>query len=166
MRWALAIAALIAGAAQPVLALECLLRDAVYIQPETGYSLAFVPVDPERHPMQASNAFALVPPGTEAKLLGDVVWGNGESRPLGALRYGCPDPASYEAERACTHWQGVIYSFGAGEVRLLPAEDQPAPEQILLPNLGQVLRYSQVLFDLRLGEIPWDVFRIERCNGQ
>jgi hypothetical protein len=159
-----AMVATLLATASPCSAADCLLRDAVYVQPETGYALQFLPVDPERHPMNASNAFAMVLPGSDEKLLGEVTWGNGESRPLGVLRYGCPEPLSDEAAEACTHWQGVVYGFGGGELTLLPAEDQPAPEQILLPNLGQVLRYSQVFFDLRLGEVPWDVFRFERCG--
>jgi hypothetical protein len=132
------------GTATQTAAAECVLEKASYAD-DRGFEVRFSPIDP--HALSTSNVFELVLP-TGKEMHGEVVWGNGESRPIGYLRHGCaPDEVDFGKLEACT-----------------PRGDEPAPEQIILANLGQVLRYSLAFTDLAFHEVPGDVFTLTGCR--
>jgi hypothetical protein len=150
----------------PVTAADCTLERATYAEPG-GWTIAFRPVLPEEA-LGVSNAFALVLPGDALRLDGLVTWGNGFTRPIGALTFNCPAEATYEQTEACTHWKGIVYGVTAGKIGLLGGGDGPAHDEIVLANLGQVLNYS--LFPSEAGArqvtitgMPWDVFTFTGC---
>jgi hypothetical protein len=148
----------------PATAADCQLDRAVYTD-AFGYALAFRPIAAEEE-LAVSNAFTLTLPGGGTTLEGLVSWGNGFTRPIGRLMFGCPAQPTYEDEQACTHWQGIVYGVDGSSVDLLRAGDEPAHEQVILANLGQVLNYS--LFPMRVAEpieeMPWDIFTFKECS--
>lgn len=158
-----ALAALVV-LATPAAAADCPMARAIYDQAETGFTLEFRPVVREDG-LTVSNAFDMTVPGSDKRVLGDVMWGNGFARPMGYLRYNCPD-ASVEEDDLCVRWKGIIYGVGGGTVALLPEEEtSPAPEQLILSNLGQRIRYSGLIEELQveISDPPWDVFRLKGC---
>ena len=48
-----------------------------------------------------------------------------------------------------------------GEPGFMPMYDGPAPQRILLSDLGRQIRYSPVVDGP--GDEPWDVFDFKRC---
>lgn len=159
----LALASAVAAAAQPAFAQECLLGTAVYGQ-ESGYVLRFRPSQELEGGSAASNVFHIDVPGREKPLLAWVTWNSGESRPTGAAMLDCPEDAVTSEEFAdCTYWKGVIYALGEQDASLLPGEDEPAPQAILLTDFGRQIRYS-LINDIGAETVPWDVFRFERCG--
>jgi hypothetical protein len=149
------------GTATQTAAAECVLEKASYAD-DRGFEVRFSPIDP--HALSTSNVFELVLP-TGKEMHGEVVWGNGESRPIGYLRHGCaPDEVDFGKLEACTHWEGIVYGVTRSRVGMLPRGDEPAPEQIILANLGQVLRYSLAFTDLAFHEVPGDVFTLTGCR--
>lgn len=162
--WAAASLALASAMpASPVLAQQCLLGTAVYGQ-EGGYVLRFRPTQELHGGSAASNVFWIDVPGREEPLVAWVRWNNGESRPTGAAMLNCPEDAFTEEDFAdCTYWRGVMYALGDKDAALLPGEDEPAPQAILLSDFGRQIRYSLVN-DIGSETVPWDVFRLERCD--
>ena len=160
MAWVIG-AGLMAG---PAAAEEaCRLTDAVYGQAD-GYALAFAAPGVGAI-AGTSQDFTLSGPRLGAPLTGAVIWNNGLSRPNGFLTHDCPPDADEEELAACTLWEGVLYAVSGGGIDLLPeAADAPAPEQILLPDLGRTLRYSALPFPEALDGPPWDVFTLEACR--
>jgi hypothetical protein len=93
-------------------------------------------------------------PGSDTRVSGSVIWGNGFARPIGYLHYGCPADPTEEDEDLCRRWSGIVYALDGGVVSLLPEEaDAPAPDQLILANLGQAIRYSGLIEALAT-EIP------------
>ena len=159
---ALVSLALASTVGTPAFAQQCLMRTAVYGQ-ESGYVLRFRPAE-ELGASATSNAFLIDVPGRENPLLGWVLWNNGESRPTGWAMLDCPEDAVTTEDFAdCTHWKGVMYALGELDAALLPGEDEPAPETILLSDFGRQIRYSLVS-DIGTETVPWDVFRLEGCG--
>lgn len=163
----LALALVLAAAGAPAVAADCPLMDAIYREPG-GYEIAFHPVAREDE-LAVTNTFELVTPDGNARLVGHVTWGNGYTRPIGRLTYGCPDgEQDEEAAKACTHWSGIVYGVTGSTVEMLGGQEANAPDQIVLSNLGQTLNYS--LFPSLAGErgvtlddMPWDVFAFIAC---
>ncbi len=158
------LAAAIIFASSPTLAVDCRLDHAIYTD-RTGYTLAFRPVTREEE-LAVSNAFALTLPSGNTVLEGVVTWGNGFTRPIGRLLFGCPPEPTYEQEETCTHWRGIIYGVTGTTVDLLAVSDQPAADQVILSNLGQTLNYSlfSSLVEEPINEMPWDVFAFKECR--
>ena len=157
-----AVLALI-GLAAPAVAADCPLSKAIYDQAETGYTLVFRPVMPEDG-LSTSNVFDMTMPGSDKRVLGDVMWGNGFARPMGYLRYGCPDDY-IEDDDLCIRWKGIVYGLTGGKVDLLSEDEtSAAPEQLILANLGQRIRYSGLIEEAEVAaDPPWDVFRLKGC---
>lgn len=151
-----------ASVATPAAGQPCAMRTAVYTQ-ESGYRLRFRPVS-ELQVAMATNAFLIEAPGRDRPLLGSVTWNNGESRPTGSAQLDCPEDATTGEDFAdCTYWSGVMYALGEQDAVLLPGEDEPAPQAILLSDFGRKIRYS-LIDDIGKETIPWDVFRLDRCD--
>lgn len=152
--------------ATPAVANDCPLAQAIYDQAETGFTLKFRPVTREDG-LSTSNVFEMTVPGVDKRVLGDVMWGNGFSRPMGYLRYNCQaDDEPVEEDNLCIRWKGIVYAVTDGKIELLPEENSPAPEQLILSNLGQRIRYSGLIEELQveIADPPWDVFRFKGCR--
>lgn len=155
----LAIAALGAAFVQPAFAADCPIGQARYEQPGTLWQLQFEPVGQDAASNQ-THAFAIAVPGTDKVLRGAVHQPNGYSQSLGSLTLGCAEEAADPG--ACTYWEGVVYVGGAGGIGVLDIDPEaPAPQQVLLPQLGAALWYS----DLRQQDMPLDVFTFGGCGA-
>jgi hypothetical protein len=101
-----------------------------------------------------------------AMLDGIVMWSDQIPRPNGILMHECPEgDVTGEELRACTVWQGVIYtSDSQGNIGLLPAEGVDAPEKLIFPDLGPALRASSVYGVNGFSKVPWDVFAVKGCQ--
>ena len=166
MRAALA-SILITAMGLPANAADCPLERATYAEPG-GWTLAFEKVKPEDE-LGASNAFSLGIPSGRLRLEGFVSWGNGFTRPIGSLSFGCPQDATDAERESCQHWRGIVYGVTGGVVGLLAHGDEPAHDAVVLANLGQTLNYS--LFPSEVGalgetleDMPWDVFTFAGCT--
>lgn len=151
--------------ATPAVAADCPLSRATYGQAETGFTLQFRPLTPEDG-LTTSNVFEMLVPNSDQRVPGNVMWGNGFSRPIGRLTFDCPAEPSIEDEEFCTRWRGIVYGVSAGTIGLLPEEETaPAPEQLILANLGQSIRYSGLIEALmvEIPDPPWDVFQFKGC---
>ncbi len=97
---------------------------------------------------------------------GHVLWTDEPARPYGQLLHECPEgDVTGEELAACTVWQGTIYAIGAdGGVNLMPAQGEPAPERLLLADLGYQMRWSQAWEKAGLTAVPWDEFRLSGCQ--
>ncbi len=97
---------------------------------------------------------------------GIVMWSDQIPRPNGILMHQCPDgDVTGEVLRACTVWQGVIYtSDSRGNIGLLPAEGVAAPEKLIFPDLGPALRASSAYGVNGFLKVPWDVFAVKGCQ--
>lgn len=146
-------------------AADCRFAEAVYTQPQSSYVLRFEPSRELARFPGTTNVFRVEGKDLKKPLTGWVIWNNGESRPGGSAMLDCPEDASSNEDfAACTHWEGVMYSLTGGDAILLPGEDEPPPQVILLPDFGRRIRYS-LIGDLASEEVPWDVFRFARCGG-
>lgn len=143
----------------PLLAADCSLATAQYRSAEDGFTLSFVPL--REALANQTNSFTLERSGDERVLEGSVIWNQGISRPNGALRYDCPEDAFTEDDFAdCTYWQGVVYQIDAGEIDYIGAQTDAAPQTLLLPDFGRVMRYSGFYGDVF---DSGDVFTLESC---
>lgn len=159
MRAAAALALLLA--AQPAFA-ACPVELATYRDRDGVAELNFAPVDARA---AVTNMFKmLLPGGTE--LEGVVMWTENPSRPNGMIMRNCPEgDVTGDELAACTIWQGVIYAIDKqGEVGLLPGEGQPAPERLLLADLGYQMVGAPALDDVALRSLPWDAFTLSGCQ--
>lgn len=144
---------------------ECRFDKAIYTQKESSYVLRFKPSRELGRFPGTSNFFYVEATDLKKPLTAWVIWNNGESRPTGSVMLDCPeDGMSNEDYEACTHWKGVMYSLTGDGAELLPMESEPAPATILLPDFGRKMRYS-LLSGVAGEEVPWDVFRFDRCDG-
>ena len=158
-------ALVLACSAAPGLSAECLFERAIYTQKESGYVLRFAPSRELARFSGTTNTFFVEAKDLPKPLTGWVIWNNGESRPEGSAMLDCPQDADTDEDLAdCTKWSGVIYALGEGDAALLPGEDQPPPATILLPDFGRQIHYS-IILDIGSEEVPWDVFRFDRCDG-
>ncbi|WEX77206.1 hypothetical protein PYH37_005595 [Sinorhizobium numidicum] len=147
----------------PAFAEECKQAHAIYADPAGIYELRFEPVGSES--AVTSNHFK-VKVGETGLLLDGVVMQSGEpERPNGIVMHNCPEGDVTGAElSACTVWQGVMYTVDkAGKIGLLAAEDEPAAEQILLPDFGPSLRLSSAWGEGKANSDSSDVFQLRGC---
>jgi len=162
----LAIAALAALATPAFAQTACPLKHAVYAERENGFELRFHPGKSWEMGGMTESVFDLVMPDGR-KLWGNIASNMGTSRDVGRVYHGCPSPTADgdiltdEEHDACMQWEGVVYSLIGGEPGFVPYQDDPAPERLLLTDLGRKIRYSMVDGP---GQEPWDVFDFKRCT--
>ncbi|MDQ6437082.1 hypothetical protein RB623_23770 [Mesorhizobium sp. LHD-90] len=150
----------LATAPSPALA-ACPIELSTYGDVEDAASINFRPTGDNA---TVTNTFRLII--GEVVLDGIVMWSDGVGRPNGILSYKCPigDVTGPELE-ACTAWQGVIYtSDGSGNIGLLPAEGEDAPQKLILSDLTHALRFSAVREVAGIEKLPWDVFALNGCQ--
>jgi len=162
------LAAACAALATPAFAqVKCELQHAVYADPENGFELRFRSGESWEYPGMTDAIIDMVTPDGK-KLWGSITSNMGTSRQVGHLYYGCKQPGrddddlTEEQYEACRQWEGVVYGINKGEPGFLPFQDEPAPERILLTDLGRQLRYSDVVDGP--GDEPWDVLNFKRCS--
>jgi hypothetical protein len=114
--------------------------------------------------MTVTNSFRML--AGEAVLDGIVMWTAGVSRSWGILMDGCPEGDLTGGEISeCTVWEGVVYAVDeAGKVGLLPAESEPAPQTLVLADLGAWLSQSEAWGKTGSLAEPWDVFTLSGCQ--
>lgn len=102
----------------------------------------------------------------ERVLDGIVMWTAGAARSWGIVMDGCPEGDLTGAEISeCTLWEGVVYAIDAdGKVGLLPSEGQPAPQTLILADLGPWLSQSEAWRAAGSLAEPWDVFTLSGCQ--
>lgn len=102
----------------------------------------------------------------ERALDGIVMWTAGAARSWGVVMDGSPEGDLTGAEISeCTLWEGVVYVVDAGgKVGLLPAEGQPAPQTLILADLGPWLSQSEAWRAAGSLAEPWDVFTLSGCQ--
>lgn len=101
------------------------------------------------------------------QLDGIVMWSEETPRPYASLMYQCPEGDVTGDEIAeCTLWEGPVYAVEQdGKVALMPAEGAPAPQALILPDLGPTLRQAAIFGeDAGEAELPGDVFRLSGCQ--
>lgn len=146
--------------------IDCPLAKATYTEPQKGYELRFRAAQPWELTGMTESVFDLAFP------TGETAWGfiasnMGTSRDVGALFYGCarPGPDDVDLTEAqvaeCRIWDNLVYSLNSGEPGYMPSEDSPAPERILLTDLGRKVRYAGPVDGP--GDEPWDVFTFKSC---
>jgi len=153
---ALAVAGTPLAAAEP-----CRFDHAVYGEPESGYTLRFMPLDPARATSAGTlHVFEIVRPRRDKPLSGEIIGNNGVTRPHGFASLDCPPEG---ADDDCIYWDGVVYALGDRSAALLPRGDEPAPEVLLLSDFGRQIRYEDPDFDIGSDPLPWDVFAFKSC---
>lgn len=167
MRAAIALA-LVAALTGETLAQDkgCTMTDAVYTDGELGYELRFRKSEPwELWGMRTSVYELTLPDGRQ--LWGDVHTNMGTSRDIGTLHYGCDRPGPEDPDltdeqlEACRIWHNNIYAIVGGKLAFVPNEGEPAPESLVLADLGRTLRYSVLT---NPGDEPWDQFFLKGCG--
>ncbi len=101
------------------------------------------------------------------QLDGIVMWSEEMPRPYASLLYQCPEGDVTGDEIAeCTLWEGPVYAVAQdGKVGLMPAEGSPAPQTLILPDLGPTLRQAAIFADDEdEAGLPGDVFRLAGCQ--
>lgn len=153
--------ALVVASALPAVA-ACPLELAVYGEAQSGAEMSFTP---KGEATLVTNAFRMLL-DNDVVLDGIVMWTEAPERPAGMLMHKCPegDVTGEELDK-CTVWQGVIYtSDKQGNVALLPAEGQPAPDTLIFADLGPSLRHSSAYGVGGFSKVPFDVFALKGCQ--
>ena len=119
---------------------------------------------PTNASVTVTNSFRLL--AGERALDGIVMWTAGAARSWGVVMDGCPEGDLTGNEISeCTLWEGVVYAVDAdGKVGLLPAEGQPAPQTLILADLGPWLSQSDAWREAGSLAEPWDVFTLSGCQ--
>jgi hypothetical protein len=150
--------AIVCLCAQPAMAAgDCTMAHAIYTQAKLAYALNFKPIDPNSG-SASSNDFDVVIPGKDFRLTGAVEWSQGTSRPDARISQNCPQSPTDEQWDDCTKWQGLVYGLGDGDVDFIPAEGEPAPKHLLLPDFGRLIHYA-----VSTDDVAWDVFTLSGC---
>ena len=146
---------------QPALA-ACPIELATYRDRDGIAELNFAPVA-ER--AAVTNMFKLLLPGG-VELEGMVMWTENPSRSNGIVMRNCPEgDVTGDELAACTIWQGVIYAIDShGAVDLMSGEGKPAPQSLLLADLGYQMVGAPELDDVALPSLPWDAFTLSGCQ--
>ncbi len=167
MRYAVCLLAPLLLAAPAFAQTTCKLEHAIYAERDNGYELRFR--SPKSWELMATteSIFDLVTPDGR-KLWGEISGNMGTSRDDGRVFFGCPSRTADGPEltedqyNECQQWEGVVYSLNKGEPGFMPLYDEPAPERILMSDLGRQIRYSLVVANP--GDEPWDVFDFKHCT--
>ena len=159
--WAPLVAGLLLSAPTGMAAAACPVELATYANAGGAAEVDFRPSTPSA---TVTNSFRMIV--GEVVLDGIVQWSARIERPYGMLTRGCPAGDVTGAEiSACTAWTGVVYAAGLeGNIGLLPAESQPAPDRMLFPGLAQSLADTLEEEDGRLAGAGFDVFSLKGCQ--
>ena len=145
------------------MAADCMQGHAVYTDSEKTYEIVFEPVDSDA--ASSSHRFTMTVRNTDLVLDGYVMPSEPVDRPNGMLFFHCPDgDVTGDDLRACTIWQGIIYTHDDGKIGLLPASGNKAAAEILLPGLGSSIRDSSLWETGKLSVTPWDVLTFKECR--
>jgi hypothetical protein len=152
-----------------VLAEECPLERASYIERDQGYVLRFFATT-NRDMASTSHRFYVVRPNDDRNLVGTISGNMGVSRDTGVAQRDCPtdDPGVAPADVTeaqwddCTYWKGLVYQLVDGGAEMLPFASEPAPPALLLTDFGRQIRYSGLLDGP--SDTPWDVFTLIGCR--
>jgi hypothetical protein len=152
---------LVVTSAVPAVA-ACPMELAVYGEAQSGTEVNFTPSGDNA---LVTNSFRMLL-DNDVVLDGIVMWTEAPERPAGMLMHKCPEGDVTGEELArCTVWQGVIYtSDRQGNVALLPAEGQAAPDTLIFADLGPSLRHSAAYGDGGFSKVPFDVFALKGCQ--
>lgn len=152
------------GFAQPVMAADCPLHDAIYRDARgTGFEMHFHRSAPHPPSDMITSSFTISFGGMDKPMEGEIVSGNGEYRTEGDARLGCPQgKLSYRVLKKCTVWSDLIYELGDHDAQAMPEEDLAAPKALLLVNFGRTVKYQSDL-DLAESGVPGDVFEFSGC---
>lgn len=142
------------------------MQDAVYADAVTGLELRFRPAESWEQAAMTKHVMEMPLPD------GRVLWGEidenmGTSRDVGRLFLGCARPGPEDAPlddavaEDCQVWEGVVYALVDGKVDYTPMFDEPAPQSLILSDVGRKLRYA--VFSAP-GEEPWDQFTFKSCS--
>lgn len=162
---ALSVSLLFMSVASPLLAAECRQAQAIYVDRDGAYELAFEPVGSEA--AIVSHHFRIRQLKGDLVLNGHIMAGDEVARSNGMVMHNCPDgDVTGEEIAACTVWEGVIYPIGGeGSIGgLVPDEQADAAEALLLAGFGPALRYSNAWEEKKLTAVPWDVLTYARCK--
>lgn len=156
----LVVAMVPAGAA----AAECTIENARYKQAEGSWSLTFKPVPQMAAPNQTA-AFIIELPNSGLTLEGAVHRPNG----FGAALYSISGPCAEGSTERCGFIESggaTIYaSYADGLAMLDDQAGAAAPEQLLLPELGQSIWYSSYRStEFESESDKDDVFTLVGCN--
>jgi hypothetical protein len=152
---------LLVAVALPAYAADCKLGESIYGQEESGWVLVFLPVPEDRAGGSFTNSFALWVPDSPLSLEGTINWTNGFTQPWGEVFLKCEEGAEPES---CRVWEGAVYEVRGGVINHVASEDDPAPEQVFLPDLGASLWYSNLRQIHGIENMPWDVFTFRECG--
>ncbi|MBX3532434.1 MAG: hypothetical protein KF849_17675 [Rhizobiaceae bacterium] len=156
------VAAVAVGAGMAPALAACPVELAVYRDRDAIAELNFSPVDAQA---AVTNRFKLIMRDGPV-FEGHVLWTDDPARPYGQLLFECPEgDVTGDELAACSVWQGTIYTLGADNtIGLMPGEGEPAPEKLLLADLGYQMRWSATWEKAGLKAVPWDEFRLAGCQ--
>jgi hypothetical protein len=160
MMLALALASYASGIAAQE---ECLMSGARYADQQGGFVVQFH-ARTESTDASFSNVFTMIIPDNGLELHGYVTWNLGISRPNANIPHQCPEQPTYDEQRECSVWEGVIYVFDPASF-LLPMEDEQAPDHILFPDLTRAFFHDQWALKLDTRSLPGEVFSLVGCDG-
>jgi hypothetical protein len=140
----------------------CPIELAVYGEARSDAEVNFTP---SSNNALVTNVFRMLL-DNDVVLDGIVMWTDAPERPAGMLMHKCPEGDVTGEELAkCTVWQGIIYTADKqGNVALLPAEGQAAPDTLILADLGPSLRHSSAYGEGGFSKVPFDVFALKGCQ--
>lgn len=144
-----------------LVAAECPIEKAIYVEPEARAELRFARTDGENSPL--SHRFALILGGEHFN--GHVMYDPEIERPVAMVLNNCPEGDVTGADiAACTVWRGIIYAGDGrkGGIGPLPSEGEAAAPAIVLPGFGPAWVASSV--GKSTDTTPWDVFSLEGCD--
>ena len=152
-------------AAQPAIADQCHLENAVYRDQQAGFEIHFQKLPPgDASDDMRTSLYTITFNGMGKPFEGDITTGNGDFRTEGDARLGCPKGVLSDRQRKkCTVWGNLVYSLGDHDAQTLGHGDEVAPEALLLVDFGRTIKYQSEL-DLATSGVPGDVFTFKGCS--
>lgn len=144
-------------------AMRCAIENAVFAEADGGTVLSFRPVGSDA--AVVSHVFTIT--GGKLTLDGHVMYDEASRRPTGMVMHNCPEgDATGEELRACTVWTGVPYGLdkASGQIDILAAKGNEAPDAILMPGFGPAIRHSALWQTGGLKDVPWDLYEFRECR--
>lgn len=150
--------------ASSAFAADCRQEKAIYEDRDRTYTFNFEPVGSKA--AATSHHFKVTAGGKDLVLDGIVTMSDdGVTRANGMIMHNCPEgDATGDELRACTVWQGIIYSLeGANLIGILPSAEEPAASELLFTGLGPAFLYSSLNESGKLPAPPWDLLTFKEC---
>lgn len=144
----------------------CTMEHATYTDGELGFVLQFRPGKSWEMGGMTSFVYELTTPDGK-QLWGGIGTNMGTSRDVGSLFSGCERPGpddgvlSDAETESCRVWHDVVYALDDNRIAFLPFSDEPAPQSLVLADIGRSLRYSVLEGP---GDEPWDQFFLTGCK--